>query len=116
MKISPWMAVAACVLLSTIADTLGTTYWENRRLIALAAVVVLGPVVFLLFGYVGANQGLATASGITNSLIVAGPIVVGLVARRELEQLAVPQLLGLLLILAGLGAVALFRPDGGSSQ
>lgn len=108
--IPAWLVVVGCAALSTLTDTLGTVYWEQRRPITLVGTVVLAPIVFVLFGYVGARLGLAAASGFTNSLIVAGPMLVGLVLRREAQQLAPPQLAGLMLIFLGIGLVALSRP------
>ncbi len=110
MKIPPVVVILACAALSTLTDTLGTLYWESRSGLTLGATIVLAPLVFVLFGWVGANQGLATASGYTNSLIVAGPILVGLLLRRELAQVSALQLVGLGLIFVGIGMVALFRP------
>lgn len=109
MTLPTWIAVVGCAAVSTLADTLGTTYWESRRPLHLIATIGLAPVVFVLFGYVGAKQGLATASGFTNSLIVAGPILVGLFLRREAQHMAIQQLLGLLFIFVGIGMVVLVR-------
>ena len=41
MKIllSPWSAVLACAALSTIADTLGTVWWEQKKLWVLLAMI-----------------------------------------------------------------------------
>ena len=67
MKIllSPWSAVLACAALSTIADTLGTVWWEQKKLWVLLAMIGLAPLVFLAFGYVGSHFGLAKASSLT---------------------------------------------------
>ena len=45
MKIllSPWSAVLACAALSTIADTLGTVWWEQKKLWVLLAMIGLSP-------------------------------------------------------------------------
>lgn len=111
MTLSSWFAMIGCAVISTLADTMATLYWESRRPLHLFATLGLAPLVFVLFGYVGAKQGLATASGLTNSLIVAGPILVGLVLRREAQHLSSLQLVGLLLIFTGIGMVVLFGRD-----
>ncbi len=111
MNVPPILVVLACAAVSTVADTMATVYWEHRRPADLAVTLVLAPVVFVLFGYVGASRGLATASGYTNSLIVAGPILVGLFARREAQHASTPQMIGLALIFVGVGLVAAFRPS-----
>lgn len=108
-QLTPIAVVVGCAALSTLADTMGTLYWERRSLPHLLFTIVIAPFVFILFGWVGASQGLATASGYTNSLIVAGPILVGLLFRRELAQVSVAQVIGLLFIFVGIGLVALTR-------
>jgi hypothetical protein len=42
--------------------------------------------VFLAFGYVGSHFGLAKASSLTNTLVVIGPILVGIIFRGELSS------------------------------
>lgn len=107
MSTSSWLTALACAVASTLADTLGTLYWEGRRPGHLLATIALAPFVFLLFGYVGAQRGLAMASGLTNSLVVAGPLLVGLVVRREFADLSGAQRAGLLVTLAGLVLIVL---------
>ena len=78
LLLSPWSAVLACAALSTLADTLGTVWWEQKKIWMLMAVIGLAPLVFLAFGYVGSHFGLAKASSLTNTLIVIGPVLVGI--------------------------------------
>jgi multidrug transporter EmrE-like cation transporter len=55
---------------------------------------------------------LARASSLTNSLIVAGPILVGIFFRQELRHLSPVQIIGISLIVAGITLLAVFRPSG----
>ena len=110
LLLSPWSAVLACAALSTLADTLGTVWWEQKKTWILLAVLGLSPLVFLAFGYVGSHFGLAKASSLTNTLVVIGPIVVGIALRGELRQLTAVELVGMGLAVAGIALLTLFSP------
>ena len=110
LLLSPWSAVLACAALSTIADTLGTTWWEQKKLWMLLAIVGLSPLVFLTFGYVGSQFGLAKASSLTNTLVVIGPILVGIFLRGELRQLSAVEVAGMALAVAGIILLTVFSP------
>ena len=110
LLLSPWIAVLVCTLLSTLTDTLGTIWWERKQTSVLIATILLSPLVFLSFGYIGSHFGLARASSLTNTLIVAGPILIGITFRHELRQLALPQIIGMGFILVGITLLAVFRP------
>jgi multidrug transporter EmrE-like cation transporter len=110
LLLSPWAAVLACAALSTLADTLGTSWWEQKRLWMLLAILGLSPLVFLAFGYVGSHFGLAKASSLTNTLVVIGPILVGIIFRGELRQLSAVELAGIVLALAGIILLTVFSP------
>ncbi|MBM4455224.1 MAG: hypothetical protein FJ411_02405 [Verrucomicrobia bacterium] len=102
LLLSPWSAVLACAALSTLADTLGTVWWEQKKSWVLLAMIGLSPLVFLAFGYVGSRFGLAKASALTNTLVVLGPILVGIFFRGELRQLSSVELVGMGLAVAGI--------------
>ena len=110
LLLSPWSAVLACAALSTLADTLGTVWWEQKKIWMLMAVIGLAPLVFLAFGYVGSHFGLAKASSLTNTLIVIGPTLVGILFRGELRQLSPMELLGMTLAVAGIALLTVFSP------
>jgi len=128
LLLSPWSAVVACAALSTLVDTLGTVWWEQKRLwvllaivglspscfwpsaMSLLAILGLSPLVFLAFGYVGSHFGLAKASSLTNTLVVIGPILVGIIFRGELRQLSAVELAGIVLALAGITLLTIFSP------
>jgi len=112
LLLSPWSAVLACAALSTLADTLGTVWWEQKKPWILFAVLGISPLVFLAFGYVGSHFGLAKASSLTNTLVVIGPILVGIVLRGELRQLSAVELAGMGLAVAGIALLTLFSPRG----
>jgi len=108
--LSPWSAVMVCAALSTLADTLGTLWWEKKEIWQLTAILLLAPAVFLSFGYVGSHFGLAKASSLTNTLIVIGPILVGILFRGELRQLSGIEIFGISLAVAGIALLTLFSP------
>ena len=108
--LSPWSAVLACAALSTIADTLGTTWWEEKKTWMLLAIVGLSPLVFLAFGYIGSHFGLAKASSLTNTLVVIGPILVGIIFRGELRQLSAVEIAGIAMAVAGIVMLTVFSP------
>ena len=108
--LSPWSAVVLCATLSTIADTLGTVWWEKKENWQLAAILLLAPAVFLSFGYVGSHFGLAKASSLTNTLIVIGPILVGILFRGELRQLSGIEIFGMALAVLGIALLTVFSP------
>ena len=109
LLLSPWTAILVCTILSTLTDTLGTLWWERKQTSLLIVTIALSPLVFLSFGYIGSHFGLARASSLTNSLIVAGPILIGITFRHELRQLAIPQIFGMAFILIGITLLALFK-------
>lgn len=110
LLLSPWSAILACVALSTITDTLGTVWWEQKKTWMLLAIWGLSPLVFLSFGYVGSHFGLAKASSLTNTLIVIGPILVGVLFRGELRQLSTVEVAGIALAVAGIVLLTVFSP------
>jgi len=110
LLLSPWFAVLACAALSTVTDTLGTVWWEQKKMWVLLAILGLSPLVFLAFGYVGSHFGLAKASSLTNTLVVLGPILVGILFRGELRQLSLVELLGMTLAVAGIVLLTFFSP------
>lgn len=116
LLLSPWVIVLACALLTTLTDTLGTLWWEKKQTLVLLLTLLLAPVAFLSFGYVGSHLGLARASSLTNSLIVLGPILVGVLFRQELQQLSFIQRIGIGLIVAGITLLTFFRAPNLSSD
>ena len=110
LLLTPWAAVVLCAVLSTLTDTLGTLWWEKKDPAILLGTILLSPLVFLSFGYVGRHFGLALASSLTNTLIVVGPILVGLVLRQEIRRLSLPQMIGMTLLVTGITLLAFFRP------
>jgi multidrug transporter EmrE-like cation transporter len=110
LLLSPWSAVLACAALSTVTDTLGTTWWEQKKVWMLLAIVGLSPLVFLAFGYVGSHFGLAKASSLTNTLVVIGPILVGIIFRGELRQLSAVEIAGIAMAVVGIVLLTVFSP------
>lgn len=112
LLLSPWSAVLLCAVLSTLVDTLGTVWWEQKRIWVLMAILGVSPLVFLAFGYVGSHFGLAKASSLTNTLVVLGPILVGIFLRGELRQLSTLELAGMGLSIGGIVLLTVFSPRG----
>ena len=110
LLLSPWSAVLTCAALSTVADTLCTLWWEQKKLWVLLSMLGLAPLVFLAFGYVGYHFGLAKASSLTNTLVVLGPILVGILLRGEMRQLSPVELVGMGLAVAGIVLLTVFSP------
>ncbi len=104
-----WCMVLVSVLMSTAADTTSTFFWEQHSTSLLVAVLVLSPCAFFSFGYVGAKFGLSIASSLTNSLIVLGPILVGLLLRGEWKRVTTFQYAGMLCIIIGITLIVLFK-------
>lgn len=116
-KITPngwaWIAVITCVLLSTTADALSTQCWKRQSWLFGIATIVISPFVFIAFGYVGHRYGLSIASSLTNSFIVIGPILVGLILFSEWKRMNVPLYIGMALIVAGITIIVLYRKETG---
>ena len=109
--VAPWLVVLICAGLSTLADTLGTIWWEQKKMWVLVAVTGIAPFVFLTFGYVGSHFGLAKASSLTNTLVVIGPILVGIFFRGELRQLSPVEMAGMALAVSGIILLTAFNSD-----
>lgn len=107
--LAPWLVVLICASLSTLADTLGTVWWEQKKMWVLVAVTGIAPFVFLAFGYVGSHYGLAKASSLTNTLVVIGPILVGILFRGELRQLSPVEMAGMALAVSGIVLLTAFN-------
>jgi len=103
--------VLLCALLSTAGDTTSTYFWEQPSTALFVAVVLLSPCAFFSFGYVGSKFGLSIASSLTNSLIVLGPILVGLLLRDEWKKVSAPQYAGMLCIVVGIILIVLFKDE-----
>ena len=104
-----WFAILLCAGLSTLTDTTSTYFWEKQSTVLFLTVLILSPAVFFAFGYVGSRFGLSIASSLTNSLIVIGPILVGLFLRAEWKTIAPIQYIGMALIVVGITLVMLYQ-------
>ena len=74
----------------------------------LLGILGLSPLVFLAFGYVGSHFGLAKASSLTNTLVVIGPLLIGIIFRGELRQLSAVEMVGMVLAVAGIVLLTAF--------
>ena len=71
--------------------------------------MALSPLLFLSFGYIGSHFGLARASSLTNGLMAADPILIGITPLALLKALALPQIFGMGFILIGITLLAFFK-------
>ncbi len=115
MNVSPialaWMAVFAAVVLSTSVDALSTLAWKKQTWQFFALTIVMAPLTFLSFGYVGHKFGLSIASCLINSLMVLGPIIVGLIFFDEWKKMSLPMYFGMALVLLGITIIVLCKKD-----
>jgi hypothetical protein len=72
--------------------------------------VMIAPLVYGTFGLVGSFYGLSVAASIINSLVVVGPVIVGLVFRDEWEKMHWQVYLGMACILVGITLIVLYKP------
>lgn len=109
-----WAIVIAvlCAILSTLADTVSTYYWKKQTTGLFVATLLISPLVFFAFGYVGNAYGLAIASCLTNSLVVVGPVFVGLVILSERRHVNLPVLMGIALVIIGIITILYYRDTG----
>jgi len=105
-----WLMLLLCVVSSTGADTVSTQYWKTRQPLWAAAVVVLGPISYFCFGYVGNRFGLSIASSLMNSFIALASVLVGLIFFMEWKKMPWPVYVGMTMIIIGMVIVALYRP------
>ena len=63
--------------------------------------LALSPLVFITFGRVTAQTGLASGSAIVDSLLTVTTVVIGLVVMQEWRKLSMDNFLGILLVLIG---------------
>jgi glucose uptake protein GlcU len=97
-----WIAVFIAVLLSTAADATFTQFWKKPGWTLFLLGVVLGPCSFCAFGYVGSKEGLSIASCLTNSLVVIGPILVGIIYFEEWKKLFALDYIGMAFVVVGI--------------
>lgn len=105
------LMIALTVAFSTVCDTLSTMHAKGEAgWPALVVMIVLAPIVFYCFGRVGQRSGLSMASSITNSLVVVGPLIIGLLFRGEWKKMTPWQWIGMVTILVGIGIVLFLSP------
>ncbi len=102
------LTLLACVSLSTLTDTLSVSWAKTGNMWHLLWVILLAPFVFIFFGLSGKHTGLAITSTLTNSLIVIGPVLVGLIIFKEWKAISWPQYVGIGLVLVGITLCAFF--------
>jgi hypothetical protein len=107
-----WTVVIVNVILSTTADTLATIAWERRSCPYFVVMALIGPLVYGTFGYVSYHFGLSVAASIINSLVVVGPVTVGLVFRDEWKNLPWQGFAGMGFVLIGITLIMLYKPEG----
>lgn len=104
-----WVIIVINVVLSTTADTVSTIMWERRSWQHLVIMVLISPLVFGTFGYVASCFGLSIAASIINSLVVVGPVTVGLVFRSEWKGMHCQVYLGMVCVIIGITLIVLHK-------
>ncbi len=105
MKTALWyLSIVGTVGIAVLADTIATiwAHSENKLSIHLFFLCILGPLVFMTFGYVTTKTGLSIASGVINSLLVVSSISVGLLFFQEWNKLSTLQYVGMALAITGI--------------
>lgn len=112
MKNILWFfAIIGAVAIAALADSVSTLWakGENKFSIYLFLIFILGPLVFISFGYVTSKVGLAITSGVVNSLLVLTSMSIGLFIFQEWNKLSTFQYIGMLFALIGI-ILMLFFP------
>jgi drug/metabolite transporter (DMT)-like permease len=91
---------ALCAFAFSLCDTLAAHWAKNGSRTALAGAIVLGPIGYIIFGYINTRVDLAVAGGLVNALIVVFTALAGIFLFRE-TQLSSAQITGLAFILIG---------------
>lgn len=105
-----WAIIVINVLLSTTADTVSTVMWERRSWQYLTLMIIISPLVYGTFGYVASFFGLSIAAAIINSLVVVGPVIVGLCFRYEWRVMPWQEYVGMMLVLIGITLIVFYKP------
>ena len=74
------------------------------------AIFLLAPAAFVCFGHVTRRIGLANASGVINSAVVVGTMLVGLIFMEEWKRTTTPQFVGLAFTVVGLALILFWGP------
>lgn len=106
-----WGLIVVATIPFVLGDTLSKIWAEGGPWAwpAFAAIVVIAPIGYMLFGWMAKRSGLALASGLINSLLVLGTMLVGLVIMREWNKVTPPQYVGMALAFAGIILMLLFE-------
>ena len=89
-----------CALMFSICDTLAANWAKNDSRSSLVGVFLLGPIGYLLFGYMNTFRDLAVVGGLVNALIVLMTEIAGVYIFGEAD-LSRLQISGLALIIVG---------------
>jgi hypothetical protein len=112
-KLSPntwaWIALVITVILSTAGDSLSTLWWKNKSWWLGGIIVVIAPIAYFSIGYVGHRFALSIASCLANSLIMIGPVLVGLFIFSEWKKMSPPLYGAILLIITGFIIIVIFK-------
>jgi hypothetical protein len=106
-----WIFLIFNVIVCTTVDTVSTMAWEKKSGAYFTATILIAPFVFLSFGFIGSKFGLSIAASLTNSLVVIGPVLVGLIFRKEWKGMPWQLYLGMLLVVVGITVIAIFKPS-----
>lgn len=106
-----WLTIFGAVALAATADSISAIWakGENKFSLYLLLIFLLGPAVFMSFGFVTTKVGLAITSGVVNSLLVLTSMSIGLFVFGEWSRVSFLQYMGMALALLGI-ILMLFFP------
>jgi hypothetical protein len=106
-----WLYIAVAVATGVVANAVSAAWARgaSRYSWQFFTMLLISPFVFISFGLVTARLGgLAIGSGVLDSLLTLGTIVVGLFLYQEWRAVSMVQYLGMALALAGVFLMLFF--------
>jgi drug/metabolite transporter (DMT)-like permease len=101
-------AAVASVILFVLVDFFSVKWVETGKAIYIPVLIFLGLAAYRTFGWVGAQTSLSITSGLINTGIVIGSILVGILIRHD--SLDLQQRIGLILAVVAIGILTV-RPN-----
>lgn len=99
-----WASTLGAVAVAVAANSISAIWAEHKNKFTwwLVALILISPLVFITFGLVTAEVGVAVGAGTMDSLLSLSTITIGLIFFREKHKLSTYQYWGLLCISIGI--------------
>lgn len=96
--------IAAAVGIALIANIISAVWARGDNLFSpwLAAVIIISPMVFIVYGLMTTRLGVAISSGVIDSLLTVSTIAVGLILFQEWHKISMYQFAGLACVVTGI--------------